>query len=323
MFSVMKKILLGILVSFLVVTIVFLGFKITYRPSHLRRDEVVEYKEIDLDEILKEEEKVKVVIPPTEEEIYQQMIDTSDVVNVLVFGTDGARADTLMVFSYSKKNENISIISVPRDTKNVVEGRDGLGQDKINAVYGFGDGDGGSDNQRKAVAKLLDIPIHYYIKINYNGIKAIVNTIGGIQIYVPFDMDYDDEWAKPPLHIHLNKGSQLLNGDQAMQYLRWRKNSSGNIKQGDINRIGRQQKFVIKVIKKSIKVNLIDVINLCYKYVKTDMELQDLIYYGTDVISFDFDSMNLYTLPGEIGNYVIQDVDATKELIEKIYMNEE
>ncbi len=140
---------------------------------------------------------------------------------------------------------------------------------------------------------------------------------------MPFNMDYDDSWAKPELHIHLKKGSQLLNGDKAMQYLRWRKNSSGNIRQGDINRIGRQQKFVVKVIKKSIKVNLIDVINLCYKYVKTDMELQDLLYYGSDVISFDFDNMNLYTLPGKIGNYVIQDVDATKELIEKIYLNKE
>ncbi len=101
MLGVVKKILLGILSLFLLVVIVFLVFKVTYKPSHLRRDEVVEHKEINIDKIQKKEEKkekVEVVIPPTKEEIYKKMIDTSDIVNVLVFGTDGARADTLMVF---------------------------------------------------------------------------------------------------------------------------------------------------------------------------------------------------------------------------------
>lgn len=308
-----------------VIVLTFLGlqlFKLTYKPTHLQKE--IDTVEVKLDEITekKEEEEivdVEEVLPLTEEEKWHLIINNSDRVNVLLFGTDGFRADTLIFVSYSKEKEDVTMITIPRDTKNVVEGMDGLGHDKINAVFCFPDGKGGSENQKIAIEKLLNVPIHYYVKVNYNGLKAIVNTIGGVEINVPFDMDYDDIWAEPELHIHLKKGVQTLNGDTAMQYIRWRKNND-QTGDSDLARGKRQQEFIIKVLKKSFGLNIVDVINVSYNYVRTDMDVKDLLYYGTELIGFDLNTINKFSLPGEADNfYFYQDLEATKELMEKLY----
>ena len=314
----LKRLFLGLVAVILMALIALLIFKLTYEPSHLKRVELpIDKVEVILPDV--EPDKEDVVIPLTEEEIWQQSIDESDRVNVLLFGTDGMRADTLIFVSYSKEDNDISMLTIPRDTKHEVEGMDALGQDKINAVFCFPGNNGGSDNQRKAIEEIIGVPIHYYVKVNYNGLKAIVDTIGGVEVYVERDMDYDDRWATPELHIHLKQGQQVLNGDEAMQYIRWRKNNDGS-GDSDLARTKRQQEFLIEVIKKSFGINIIDVINICYDYVRTDMKLQDLLYFGTELIGFDLDTINKHSLPGEADyRYFYQDVEKTKELMKEIY----
>ncbi len=321
----MKKFLKRFMQVLLVIVIIILVgysiFKSTYVPTHLSEHEVEEI--VITEPVIEEEEEVieEVIIPPTEEELWKEQQDASDRVNVLLFGTDGQRADTLLFLSYSKKDNDISMVTVPRDTKHVVEGMDALGQDKINAVFCFRGEMGGSEKQKEAVEEILGVDIHYYVKVNYYSIRAIVNTLGGIEINVHRDMDYDDEWADPPLNIHIDKGYQTLNGNKAMEYMRWRKNNDGS-GDSDIQRTKRQQEFLIKIMKKSFGLNIVKVIEICYDYVKTDMSLQDLIYYGTDMIGFDLDSINKYSLPGEADyRYFYQNEEETKELMKKIYNN--
>lgn len=314
--KVLKKIALGLLALIILGATGFFIFKSTYMPSHLRRN-----SDAVNQQIMNSSKDYWAFsdIPLTKEEYWQEKINDSDRVNVLLFGTDGQRADTLIFLSYSKEDRDVAMLTIPRDTKHNVKGMDGLGQDKINAVFCFPGNNGGSDNQRKAIEKILGVPIHYYIKVNYGGLESIVDTIGGVEIDVERDMNYDDRWATPELHIHLDKGLQVLDGNKAMQYIRWRKNNNGT-GDSDLERTKRQQEFLIAVVKKSFGINIIEVVNLSYDYVKTDMNLRDLLYYATELIGFDLDSINKYSLPGEADyTFYYQDVEKTKEVMKEIY----
>lgn len=317
----MKKIfkIIGLILLAIILLSVgaFAMFKMTYTPSHERREDPIDTIEVVLPEEPEEEEPEEPV--KTEEELWQACLEDSDRVNVLLFGTDGFRADTLIFISYSKTEDDIVMLTVPRDTKHEVEGMIYEGQDKINAVFCFPDGKGGAENQKKAIEEILGVPIHYWVKVNYYGLIAIVDTIGGVEVDIPFKMDYDDRWAEPELHIHFEPGRQVLSGQEAMEFLRWRKNNDGT-GDSDLARTKRQQDFIIKVVKKSFGLNITKVIEICYNYVKTDLELEDVLYFGSELLTFDFNTIRKYSLPGEADyRYFYQDVEKTKELMQEIY----
>lgn len=308
---------LGLLVMTVILLAVgaFIAFKLTYTPSHERREVTV--VEVNVEEPVIEE--IVEEIKKTEEELWQEALNESDRVNVLLFGTDGYRADTLIFLSYSKEEDDVVMLTVPRDTKHEVEGMNALGQDKINAVFCFPGDMGGSDNQRLAIQEILGVPIHYYVKVNYNGLKAIVDQIGGVEVNVHRLMNYQDDYAKPPLNIYLEPGLQVLDGNKAMQYIRWRKNNDGT-GDSDIARTKRQQEFILKVVKKSFGLNIVKVIDICYDYVRTDLTKEDLLYFGSELIGFDFNNVRKMTLPGEADyRYFYQDEEATEVMMKDIY----
>jgi len=259
--------------------------------------------------------------PVEEKTELEKLIGASDRVNVVVFGIDGGRADTIMLVSYCPSDQLVDILSIPRDTYNPYSGHDNLGQKKINAVYGFKD-NGGSLGVKNAIGQLLNIPINYYVKANYNGVEDIIDVLGGVQINVFKDLDYDDPDARPPLHIHIPKGRQLLDGKTSVKYLRWRKN---NGEEGsDLERIKRQQEFLIAAARKAFSFKLPVVIKTTFNYVKTDMGLDTMLYYGTTAVGFDFSNIKKYNLPGEVKNitgvsFVIHDPAETEKLLIDIY----
>lgn len=315
----------GIVLAVLAIALLvaFILFKTLYVPTHLREDPIDDIVvELPVKEPEKEPEE-EVVIVKTEEELWQETINESDRVNLLLFGTDGQRADTLIVVSYSKEDKDISLITVPRDTYNLVEGKDLQGHHKVNAVFSWLGGTEGAVQQKEEIEKMVGIPIHYYVKVNYWGLKAVVDTLGGIQVYVPFDMSYDDIYAVPELHIHLNEGSQVLNGQKAMEYIRWRKNNNG-WGDSDLERGKRQQDFIIKVVKKSFSFKIVEIIDVCYDYVTTNMSVEDALYYGSELVGFDFDTIQSHVLPGEPEyidgtSYYVKDEAGILELIQSIY----
>ncbi len=210
------------------------------------------------------------------------------VYNVLLAGTDaeGYRTDTMMVMSYDTKAQTVGVVSVPRDTL-----MDRSGSENPKLVYGKG----GVAARRDEIADMLGIPIDYYIKVNLKGFIAVVDYLGGIDFYVPCDMDYDDPYQDPPIHIHYKEGMQHLTGQQVMEVARFRKNNpdENGIATGysDVGRTETQQKLLIALAKKVLSWNSLTKINgfveIFNQYVSTDLELTDMLYFASQAIYVD------------------------------------
>lgn len=252
----------------------------------------------------------------------ERLVDASDRVNVVAFGIDGGRADTIMFLSYSPSDQLLDVVSIPRDTYHAVEGHDLSGQKKINAVYGFKNG-GGSAGMKAAVQEVLNVPVDYYIKLRYSGVENIVNVLGGVEVNVFKHLKYDDPWSNPPLHIDIPAGRQTLNGENAVKYLRWRKNNDSE-GDGDIGRIKRQQEFAIAAAKKAFSFKLPVVVKTTFNYVKTDMGIDTMSYYAATATDFNFSNLKTYRLPGDVTtisrvSYVLHDPADTEQMMIDIY----
>lgn len=252
----------------------------------------------------------------------ERLVDASDRLNVLAFGvTKEQLADTIMFISYSPSDQLLDVVSIPRDTYHYVAGHDNWDQKKINAVYGFKNS--GSLGMKREVSEVLNVPIDYYIRLNYAGVENIVDVLDGVEINVFKHLVYDDPLASPPLHIDIPAGKQVLNGENAVKYLRWRKNN-GEDGDGDIGRIKRQQAFVIAAAKKAFSLKLPVVVKTTFNYMKTDMKMDTMIYYATLASEFNFSNVETHRLPGNVKNidrhsYLIHDPAATEEMMISIY----
>ena len=124
------------------------------------------------------------------------------------FGTDAPkRTDAMMVVSFDTEHNEVSILSIPRDTRVSIPGH--RAPDKINAAYAYG----GINLAKQTVANLLQIPIHYYILANWQGFIQVMDILGGVDLYVDHNMNYEDPYAN--LKIHLQQGFQHLDGEKA------------------------------------------------------------------------------------------------------------
>lgn len=229
----------------------------------------------------------------------QKIADASSRINIIAFGLNDLLADTMMLFSYDPELNKIDILSIPRDTYHYMEGYNDAAQKKMNAVYGFPE-DGGVNGMKRVMEEFLGIPIHYYLKVDFEAVEAVVDTLGGYEVTVPFDMDYDDYYADPQLHIHFKEGYQVLNGKDTVNYLRFRKNNDGSRSLGDIDRIPRQQHFVNTMMKKALSSKLPSVINTIIggKYVETDMTIEEALGFAIKGAAINPDEISFYTLEG-------------------------
>ncbi|MCT4620694.1 MAG: LCP family protein [Marinisporobacter sp.] len=252
----------------------------------------------------------------------EKLIENSKRVNVLLLGMEGARTDTIVFASFDAESKNADLISVPRDTYHARKGHNTPEKKKINAAYG----DDGVEGTMSAVGDVLGgVPIHHYVKVTYSGVERIVNSLGGVKVNIPMDMDYDDNYAKPPLHIHLKKGTQVLDGKHAIQFLRFRKsNNGGGYPDGDLGRIKAQQQFMKAAMGKALGFRLPVVANTVFKYVKTDMDLSDIGVLAKNAIGMKMENLKAYSLPGKATNqnhlsYFLHDEEETEKLMKEIY----
>ncbi|WIV13033.1 LCP family protein [Proteiniborus sp. MB09-C3] len=258
---------------------------------------------------------------------FQKAIASSKRVNFLLMGMEGPRSDTMIFASYDPKEKKVDMISIPRDTYYYTKGYENADVRKINAVYGRSKTEG----SKKAVEEILgQVPVHHYIMIDYKGVEAIVNSIGGVEVDVPFHMEYFDPKDVPPLRIDIPKGKQLLKGEQAVKFLRFRHNNDMTVgyPDGDLGRIRAQQQFLKSAIKKSLSLKIINVVNTAFDHVKTDVKLTEALGYAAGLIGFDADNISMITLPGKDEyrtynkvklSYFIHDPDKIKELMMGIY----
>lgn len=140
------------------------------------------------------------------------------------------RGDAEMLVTVIPSRNEVSLLSIPRDTYAYVKG---MGYTKVNAASAVG----GAKAQREVLEALLGVPIHFYVDIGPGLVRDLVNALGGVVVDVEKDMCYDDRAGG--LHIHLKKGRQRLDGTQAEGYLRFRHDP-----EGDFGRIRRQRAFM-------------------------------------------------------------------------------
>lgn len=194
-----------------------------------------------------------------------------------------ARSDTIMAAGLDFPTKTVKIVSIPRDMEATIHGRD----DKINGAYA----DGGEPYADGVIGAWLGLPkndhdtyFDRYIVLKINATKELVDAIGGIDVPVTEQMDYDDNWGH--LHIHFKPGMTHMNGDQAVSYSRFRHDACS-----DPCRIKRQQQVLqITVAKlKSDKFNdlahiaaLIGVINRNVTTNLSDDEKKSLAWHYRD-----------------------------------------
>ncbi|MBQ7569145.1 LCP family protein [bacterium] len=204
--------------------------------------------------------------------------------------TAGARSDTIFVVSVSPKGDILNVLSIPRDTQVFIS--DAVGYDKINAAYSIG----GIDLAKEVVSRLLQIPIHNYIIVKVAGAAKMVDAVGGLQINVEKDMDYDDNWGQ--LHIHLRAGNQLLQGEQAVGYARYRMDE-----EGDRGRIRRQQQTMQALLQRLkdpiVILRIKGIIKAIKENVITDLSFLDMLELVTRYKDFDRKLMRTGTLVGD------------------------
>lgn len=256
----------------------------------------------------------------------EEAFEKSNRINFLIMGLENVRTDTIIFASFCPDSKKVDLINVPRDTYIHRKGYDAAEQRKINSIYG----DHGALGVKKAVSHILNnAPIHHIITIDYEGVKKIVDALGGVEVNVPFHMKYIDPYDNPPLYIDIPPGNQLLGGENALKFLRYRKgnNNKGGYADGDLGRIKAQQEFLKSFIDK-VSDNLITTIIKGFNHVKTDINLFTAISYGRKALGMTKDDFNMRILPGKaefrkIGkkvlSYYIYDKDDITKMLNEIY----
>lgn len=292
----MGKVLKVFIITFVTVTLVLLGGVMAFvNGMHEEPIEIVidDNTTTETDTPIEPKDKDE---PKSELEM---LVENSERINVLLMGLEGTRTDTIMLASFSPKSKKVDIISVPRDTYYYTKGYEKNDQRKINAVYGRS----GTKGVMTAVSDILGVPVQDYIKVNYRAVEDIVDTLGGVKVNVPFKMDYDDPYASPPLSIHFEKGTKVLNGNEALKYLRFRKNNDNTHSDGDIGRVNRQQAFIKAAMKKAMTISKLPVVaKTTFKHVKTSLDIDDVVRYASLAIGISSQDINTYIVPGDAVN---------------------
>ena len=226
---------------------------------------------------------------------------------LLVGDKSSGNTDSMLVANYNPEKNQISIVTIPRDTK--VKLKNNI-LPKINAAYAAGGRNHeGARYSAEIVSNLTGININYYVHINISAIKKITDMLGGVYFDVPVNLKYDDPTQN--LHINLKKGYQLLDGDKVEQLLRFRKpNGEHYTKElmefydgSDIKRTEMQMKFIKEFIKQKLKVQNIPklnpVLNYAFENIITNMTLSDALKMTSGLISISPDNFNSFRLDGE------------------------
>jgi len=223
-----------------------------------------------------------------------QSVFQSSRVNILFMGIDAraneinTRSDTMILASIDKKTNQAVLIWIPRDTR--VEVSPGH-FDKINSVNCLL----GPEEAMQVTTKLLGTNVDYYVVTNFNGFADIIDIIGGVNIDVESNMYHSD--PNPKLNINLSKGIQLLNGADALRYVRYRGGPTA-----DIGRTGRQQKFIKALMQEMFSTQTIsslpELIPELMENVHTNMPLKEIVSMANLARNFSMENLITQTLPG-------------------------
>jgi polyisoprenyl-teichoic acid--peptidoglycan teichoic acid transferase len=198
----------------------------------------------------------------------QEALKKKEPFSVLMLGVDEregdkGRSDTMIVLTVNPNNNSVKMLSIPRDTRTEIVGKGK--EDKINHAYAFG----GVSMAVDTVEKFLDLPIDYYVKINMEGFKDIVDTVGGINV--------DNDFAFTMDGVDFPTGQIHLNGDEALTFIRMRYDDPN----GDFGRQERQRQVIQAVIKEGASISSLskapDIFHAIGSNVKTNLTFEEMI----------------------------------------------
>jgi LCP family protein required for cell wall assembly len=223
-----------------------------------------------------------------------QKLDITGRINILVLGEDNVegsrRSDTILMVTLDIDNDNIRVLSIPRDTRVLIPG---YGNQKINHAYAYGR----TELVRATLERFLGIPISYYVKIDYDNFPKLVDMVGGVDIFVGKPMKYKD--VRGHLDINIPAGKQRMNGETALKYVRFRKDLLG-----DIGRVQRQQQFMKALLHRMYEpenlLRFTSIIDEIKNTIVTDLQPSTILQLGSFVRRLDRETDKIFfmMLPG-------------------------
>ena len=226
-------------------------------------------------------------------------VDDSDTRNY----NSGSRTDALMMATFNKTKKSIKLLSIPRDSYVFIP-RKGY-EDKINHAYGKG----GITSTIETVEELLDIPVDYYVKMNFEAFIDVVDALGGVEVDVPYTLNEKDSKDRRNA-IHLEKGLQNLKGEEALAFARTRKRDS------DIERGKRQQEIIKAIMSKATSASSITkyagVMEAVGENMETDLsfdEMKSFFDYAKAGSKLNIETLNLQGADSNIGGIYYYQLD--------------
>jgi len=224
-----------------------------------------------------------------------------------------SRSDTVIVLSVDPETHDVAILSIPRDTR-VKIAWEAKGYEKVAHAHAYG----GPRMAVRTVENFLGIPIHYYLRTDPRGFAAMVDILGGVKLEVEKDMFYQDPYQG--LYIDLKQGLQVLDGDKAMQYTRYRQDS-------DHARVLRQQKFLQALQDELFQLGTIlrlpKLAGELAQYVDTNLAPDQILSYAWLAARISRVELTMAALPGRerwIGGvcYWEPDLPAVRAMVERM-----
>ena len=235
--------------------------------------------------------------------------------NILILGIDDEAnlPDVIMVLTYDGENNTIDIISVPRDTQVVMSpyemdmlrdaGRwfPNHGVVKLNELHAHGGNVIGYRVIMHHIGNMLNIEFDNYVIIDLDAFRYIVDAVGGVYVDIrPEGMRYNvNNAAGGTIEVNLPGGRQLLDGNMAEQFVRFRQYRDGDLGRIDANQQFMREFFTQVLGREQVMGNALALANSFISHVRTDFGIADILRYVGAADALNPDSIDFHTVPGQ------------------------
>ncbi|MBR6808210.1 MAG: LCP family protein [Clostridia bacterium] len=261
----------------------------------------------------------------------------SESYNILVLGCDRAAmlTDVFMLVNIDNLTHDITVMQIPRDTYVANHNGITIANSRVNALFStyyykyYRSGTSQDESYKKALTSVADdmertlaVDIDFSVIMDLEGFRNIVDAVGGVEINVTRPLYYND--PDQGLYINIPAGNQVLNGEQAEGFVRFRKGYAT----ADLGRQNAQKQFMaalLKKVKSSISIsNVGEIADQIITYVDTDMSVADLVYFGQAILKCDLSNMNMFTMPGNLVSqyFVMNRAGVREKMTEYFYRYE-
>jgi polyisoprenyl-teichoic acid--peptidoglycan teichoic acid transferase len=231
------------------------------------------------------------------------------------------RTDAMMLAHIDFRKHSASILSIPRDTLVRIPGYRGKRRVSYANAYG------GPELAMDTIDRFVGVHPDYYMLVNLKGFENAINAVGGLDITVDKQLDYDDSWGN--LHIHLKPGKQHLDGYKAMGFVRYR-HANGGGGDSDLIRISRQQEFLrsarAKLSSPGVAFKVPNILDMIRSDMQGNLSPAQMMCLACFLRSMPPNQgLRMETVPAEKGGgvFVRADQDATSRLVNEMFFDKQ